>query len=166
MNMKTKIGLGMIATISIIAAIAAYRKRKAEKQDAAYEKFSEKLENTEEPEKIERAALQQAFDPNYWKSVVSRTGIHKLISAGDAKTLAKKIEAAWNGGTFWDDLEEEVYDAFNNTKLKTFADVSRVADAYKEKEVAAQDLWKHLEYKLSDSEFATVKGIVIKKIAK
>lgn len=165
MDKRIKIGLGavgMIGTISIIAMmVRAYRKKKAEKQDEEHSKFREELENTEEPEKIERAALQQAFDPDYWQSVQ-----HAVISQSKANGLAKKIEEAWNGGTFWDDLEDEVYDAFRDTSLKTFADVSRVSDEYKKKEIAGKDLWKHLEYKLSDSEFATVKGIVIKKIAK
>lgn len=162
MDKRIKIGLGMIGTISIIAIIVrAYRKKKAEKQDAAHKEFSQQLENQEEPEKIERAALQQAFDPEYWKTVQ-----HQIISQSKAKSLAKKIEEAWNGGTFWDDLEEEVYDAFKDNTLKTFADVSRVANAYMDEDVAGKDLWKHLEYKLSDSEFAIVKGIVIKKIAK
>jgi len=165
MDKKVKVGLAaasMIATISIIAMIVkAYRKRKADKQNEAHSSFREQLENTAEPEKIERAALQQAFDPDFWRTVQ-----HGVISKSKANTLAKKIEAAWNGGTFWDDLEEQVYEAFNDALIKTFADVSRVAEEYKQKEVAGKDLWNHLEYKLSDSEFAKVKAIVIKKIAK
>gem|GEM_PF-3372818 len=144
------------------AIYAHKRKKKKEQQDEGYQKFRDQLEHREEPEKIKRAVLQQAFDPDYWKSVSSRLG-HSLISAANAKKLAQKIKAAWNAGIFWDDLEEKVYEAFENTKLKTYADVSRMADAYRSKEVAGEELWGHLKYKLSEDEFAKVKSIVIQK---
>ena len=86
----------------------------------------------------------------------------KVIDEKTALEIAKQIAAAWNAGSFWDDLEEEVYRAFEDHRLKTFADVSRVAAAYKSKSIANKDLWSHLKDKLSADEFSKVKSIVIK----
>lgn len=167
--MKNQIIIGgsVLVALTITGFIVkAQIKKKEEKQDNDFGDFQTKLENTSEPEKIDRAVLQQAFSTSYWKEAVKKRGEnHSIISAAVATELAKQIYEAWNAGSFWDDLEEEVYRAFEDHRLKTFADVSRVAEAYKTKAVANKDLWIHLKDKLSDTEFSKVKAIVIKKIA-
>jgi len=145
--------LGLLVAGGITFHIRAKNKRK--KQDENFKRFFQKLTNAKEPESIERADLQKAFDPEYWKEY---TGSVSLISDAKAKELAVQIYEAWNAGTLWDDLEEEVYEAFQSRFLKSYADVSKVAEAYDT--VAGRDLWDHLEDKLSDQEMAEVKRIV------
>lgn len=156
----------MVVTLTVLGLIIRnVIKKKKKSQDAAFKKFITSLENTTEPEKIDQAVISRAFSTSYWREVVAKKGSGAVITELVAIELAKKIAAAWNGGFFWDDLEDEVYRAFEDHRLKTFGDVSRVADAYGSDKVLGRDLWQHLEYKLSDSEFAKVKSIVIKKIA-
>lgn len=166
MNRKHKViltGLSLFTVIGI--GIMVYRKKKQNQKNADYLKFSTQLQNNQEPEKINRADLQQAFNTNYWKTVSSNGRTKPVISSTRAKEIAKRIYGAWNAGSFWDDLEQEVYLAFEDQHLQSFADVSRVAYEYTQKSIAGKDLWKHLAYKLSESEFAKVKGIVAKKNA-
>ncbi|MEQ8624475.1 MAG: hypothetical protein RJQ00_06455 [Vicingaceae bacterium] len=157
-------GLGVIGAITAIGfSVKAYNKQQQEKKDKAFNEFRTNLENTTEPEKINKAVLSSAFNPTFWKEIAAKG--KRVVGEKTALELAKKISAAWNAGTFWDDLEEEVYRAFEDHRLQTFADVSRVADAYQSSKVEGKDLWKHLNAKLSTAEFAKVKSIVIKKIA-
>lgn len=155
-------GIGIIGVLSITGIIVAVqRKRSKEEKDEAFGKFIIDLESSTEPEKINEAVLNKAFNPTYWQEASKKGAV---ISEGVAIEIAKQIAAAWNAGSFWDDLEEEVYRAFEDHRLKTFGDVSRVSNAYQSKNVMNKDLWKHLTDKLSSEEFATVKNIVIKKI--
>jgi uncharacterized protein YdbL (DUF1318 family) len=154
--------ISIIAILSITGiVVTVQRKRAKEKKDRAFGKFIGDLESSTEPEKINEAVLNKAFNPTYWQQA-SKNG--SVISEKVAIEIAKQIEAAWNAGSFWDDLEEEVYRAFEDHRLKTFSDVSRVSNAYQSKSIANKDLWKHLSAKLSSEEFAKVKNIVIKKI--
>lgn len=155
-------GIGIIGVLSITGIIVAVqRKRSKEEKDEAFGKFITDLESSTEPEKINEAVLNKAFNPTYWQEASKKGAV---ISEGVAIEIAKQISAAWNAGSFWDDLEEEVYRAFEDHRLKSFGDVSRVSNAYQSKNVMNKDLWKHLTDKLSSEEFATVKNIVIKKI--
>lgn len=155
-------GIGIIGVLSITGIIVAVqRKRSKEEKDEAFGKFIIDLESSTEPEKINEAVLNKAFNPTYWQEASKKGAV---ISEGVAIEIAKQISAAWNAGSFWDDLEEEVYRAFEDHRLKSFGDVSRVSNAYQSKNVMNKDLWKHLTDKLSSEEFATVKNIVIKKI--
>jgi len=156
-------GLGLIGGLTAIGfTIKLVAQKKQKKKDASFNQFRTDLENISEPEKIDEAVLSRAFNPSFWKEAKTK-GI-TIISEKTAIEIAKQIAEAWNAGSFWDDLEEEVYRAFEDHRLKTFSDVSRVADAYRSKEVISKDLWNHLTSKLSSSEFAKVKKIVIKKI--
>ncbi len=153
-------GIGLIGILSLTGIIVGVQRKKSkEKKDQAFGKFIGDLESSTEPEKINEAVLNKAFNPTYWQEA-SKTG--SVIAEKVAIEIAKQIASAWNAGSFWDDLEEEVYRAFEDHRLKTFGDVSRVSHAYKSK--MNKDLWKHLSAKLSSEEFARVKNIVIKKI--
>jgi len=159
---------GVIYAISLVGVISisgivigVHRKRTKEKKDQAFGKFIEELESAKEPEKINEAVLNKAFNPTYWQEA-SQKGT--VISEKVALEIAHRIAAAWNAGSFWDDLEEEVYRAFEDHRLKTFRDVSRVSHVYQSEKVLGKDLWKHLISKLSSEEFAKVKSIVIKKV--
>ena len=164
MEKKMLYGIGAIGLLTGVGLIVnAVIKKKNAKKNESFNKFRTELENTTEPEKINEAVLNKAFNPNFWKEISSQG--KAVIDENTALEIAKKIAAAWNAGTFWDDLEEEVYRAFEDHRLKTFGDLSRVAHAYQSKEVIGKDLWKHLNSKLSTSEFAKVKNIVAKKIA-
>ena len=155
-------GIGIIGVLSITGIIVAVqRKRSKEEKDEAFGKFIIDLESSTEPEKINEAVLNKAFNPTYWQEASKKGAV---ISEGVAIEIAKQIAEAWNAGSFWDDLEEEVYRAFEDHRLKSFGDVSRVSNAYQSKNVMNKDLWKHLTDKLSSEEFAKVKNIVIKKI--
>ncbi len=163
MEKRIGYGLGVIgALVSIGLIVKTISKRNQKKKDAAFNSFRTELQNTTEPEKINHAVLNQAFNPNYWKEAKAKG--RSVIDEKTAIEIAKQIAAAWNAGFLWDDLEEEVYRALEDHRLKTFSDVSRVADAYRSKVVLQKDLWKHLKDKLSSREFAKVKNIVIKKI--
>lgn len=163
MNKNIIYGLGLIGALTTIGfTVKAIKKKQTEKKEAAFNQFRTELENTTEPEKINEAVISRAFNPNYWKEVLAMG--KAVINKKAALEIAKQIAGAWNAGSFWDDLEEEVYRAFEDHRLKTFADVSRVAHAYQTKAVLSKDLWKHLIAKLSSSEFAEVKNIVVKKI--
>jgi membrane-bound lytic murein transglycosylase B len=156
-------GIGLVGALTAAVFTAkAIAKKRQKKKDAAFNRFRTELENTTEPENINEAVLNQAFNPTFWKEALTQG--KQLISEKTAIEIAKQIAEAWNAGSFWDDLEEEVYRAFEDHRLKTFSDVSKVADAYRSKAVLSKDLWKHLNSKLSRSEFAKVKSIVVKKI--
>lgn len=164
MNKKVIIGLSLLGLLTVTGiSVKVYRKKQQEKKDKSFNQFRTTLENTTEPEKIEKAVLSSAFNPNYWKELTAKG--KQVISESVAVEIAQQIAGAWNAGTFWDDLEDEVYRAFEDHRLKTFGDVSRVADAYRSSKVLSKDLWKHLMAKLSTQEFATVKNIVVKKIS-
>ncbi len=155
-----------VTSLLLISGIALMSRKQKKKKEAASESFTDELERNIEPSKIDSALLSEAFSPTYWKSDKSKQSNAKpIISKEIALEIAKQIYGAWDAGLFWDDLEDEVYRAFSDYRLKTFADVSRVANEYGSKEVAGKDLWKHLNSKLSSSEFAQVKKIVIQKIA-
>lgn len=147
---------GAAILIGISVAIVRNKKKKKEKEG---QEFIEELEQAIEPEKIEKNLLSEAFSPDYWRSVSNQKA---LISQKEAFELAKKIDDAW-GGWFWDDDEDQVYGAFQDHRLKTYADVSKVTDQYKNGGVNGGDLWEDLNDKLSDSELARVKKIVIDK---
>jgi len=156
-------GIGLVGLLTAVGfTVKLYREKLKEKKDQAFNEFRTSLENTTEPEKIDKAVLSSAFNPNFWKEIAAKGTA--VIPEKTAIEISKQIAGAWNAGSFWDDLEEEVYRAFEDHRLKTFADVSRVADAYRSKKVLGIDLWKHLNSKLSSSEFAKVKNIVVKKI--
>tara|TARA_R110000868_G_scaffold250694_3_gene507432 strand:+ start:995 stop:1486 length:492 start_codon:yes stop_codon:yes gene_type:complete len=162
MKRATLYSIGIIGTLSVAGIlVSVFRKKAKEKKDQAFGKFIGDLESSTEPEKINEAVLNKAFNPTYWQEFSKKRAV---ISEKVAIEIAKQIAAAWNAGSFWDDLEEEVYRAFEDHRLKTFGDVSRVSFVYQSKSIANVDLWKHLSAKLSKKEFAKVKNIVIKKI--
>lgn len=163
MDKKIIIGGGAAIGLLVIGSVllATRKKKKQERTNSDFSDFKAKLTNVKEPEKINRAVLQQAFDPEYWKEARGSA----IVSQSKANELANAIYDAWDSGWFWDDDEDAVYQAFEDQSLTSFADVSRVADAYRSDSVAGKDLWKHLEYKLSEDEFAQVKGIVSQKDA-
>lgn len=145
---------------ALIIGIAVYLvRRKTDKKEEKGEAFIQELEQAIEPEKIKKALLSEAFSPDYWKSVSNQKA---LIPQKGAFELAKKIDDAW-GGWFWDDDEDQVYGAFEDHRLKSYADVSKVTDQYRSEEIGGGDLWEDLNDKLSDSELARVKKIVIDK---
>lgn len=164
MDKKLIYGLGLLGLLSAVGiTVKVYKKKQQAKKDKAFNQFRTNLENSTEPEKINKAVLSSAFNPNFWKEITAKG--KSVIEEKTAIEIAKQIAAAWNAGSFWDDLEEEVYRAFEDHRLKTFGDVSRVAHAYQSSKVESKDLWKHLNSKLSTQEFAKVKNIVVKKIA-
>ena len=88
---------GVIYAISLVGVISisgivvgVHRKRTKGKKDQAFGKFIEELESAKEPEKINEAVLNKAFNPAYWQEASQKgTVISEKIALEIGKSKRK-----------------------------------------------------------------------------
>lgn len=110
------------------------------------------LSDTDQEIENQKFLLQKAFDPNYYKNHLNKSGA-RLLTTEEANKRAADIEDSW--GIINDD-EPRIYGVFGT--LSSWSQVSQIADSYYKQFNAS--LGHVLEEELHEDEFKKVISII------